>query len=258
MLQVLVLKTFEFDHHSMTMSVLVKLPDGSLVAYCKGAPEKMDAHCTSKSLPDTYMDTVAEHALNGCYVLALGVKSMPSSMTDKQATPPPAPPALSHLPVLPPPSRWCAQIADVGRAELESDLTLIALAARASVVKLRRRDRLKPRVAAAVGALPQRAQANLGRRHLDAQGGRRAHRDDHRRQRAVRQLHCQEGGAHRGERDGAPRHLQGRLHGAGRRAMECDGRARSAGAHHRGGSPPCEGDEQASAAPLAAPLALWL
>ena len=95
MRQVLVLKTFEFDHHSMTMSVLVKLPDGSLVAYCKGAPEKMDAHCTSKSLPDTYMDTVAEHALNGCYVLALGVKSMPSSMTDKQAPPPPPHPLPS-------------------------------------------------------------------------------------------------------------------------------------------------------------------
>ena len=64
-------KRFEFDHHTMTMSVVVRDMHGHVHAFCKGAPERVGALCTAASLPHDFDETARRHAMDGCYVIAL-------------------------------------------------------------------------------------------------------------------------------------------------------------------------------------------
>ena len=70
----IIVKRFEFDHHSMTMSVIVKDAAGDCHVFCKGAPEAISSLCDESSLPGgkTACDTVAlKHADQGCYVIGM-------------------------------------------------------------------------------------------------------------------------------------------------------------------------------------------
>jgi len=71
-----IVKRFEFDHAKQTMSVVVKKGDEPTVAYAKGSFEKMKDLCTPDSLPALYDDVARNHASDGCYVLAVGVREV--------------------------------------------------------------------------------------------------------------------------------------------------------------------------------------
>ena len=58
------LKRFEFDHHSMTQSVIVQHGDEKLV-FVKGSPEAISKLCLLSSLPDSFADHARFSARNG-------------------------------------------------------------------------------------------------------------------------------------------------------------------------------------------------
>ena len=70
-----ILRRCDFDHVSMTMSVVVRMADGALRCYCKGAPEMVAPRCTKGSLPADCAEVAAAHALQGYYVIALASKA---------------------------------------------------------------------------------------------------------------------------------------------------------------------------------------
>lgn len=70
-------KRFEFDHSTMTMSVIVTdEQSGESFAFCKGAPERLVERCEQESVPADYHSVQAAHATAGCYVLAMGVRRL--------------------------------------------------------------------------------------------------------------------------------------------------------------------------------------
>lgn len=69
-------KRYEFDHHTMTMSVLVRDESGNITVFCKGAPEKIAAVCKERRLPPNYSNVSAAHALQGCYVIGMATRSL--------------------------------------------------------------------------------------------------------------------------------------------------------------------------------------
>ncbi|KAE9088465.1 putative cation-transporting ATPase [Phytophthora fragariae] len=72
-------KRFEFDHHRMSMSVVMKQKSTSkLIVFCKGSYEKMASVSSSDSIPANYCQTAENLAKNGCYVLGIAYKEMPA------------------------------------------------------------------------------------------------------------------------------------------------------------------------------------
>lgn len=70
---------FEFDHHRMSMSVIVKdLVDGNHYVFCKGSYEKIKSLSSNASLPENYSDVAESSARNGCYVLGMGMRRLPN------------------------------------------------------------------------------------------------------------------------------------------------------------------------------------
>ena len=64
-------KRFEFDHHTMTMSVIVRDAKNNVHVFCKGAPEKVGAVCAPSDLPADFDSVSRKHAMEGCYVIGL-------------------------------------------------------------------------------------------------------------------------------------------------------------------------------------------
>lgn len=64
------LKRFEFDHHRMTQSVVVKHGDETIV-YVKGSPEAISKLCVSTSLPSNFSEKTRQSARDGVYQLAM-------------------------------------------------------------------------------------------------------------------------------------------------------------------------------------------
>ncbi|KAF1777064.1 P-type ATPase, cytoplasmic domain N [Phytophthora cactorum] len=72
-------KRFEFDHHRMSMSVVMKQKNtGKLIIFCKGSYEKMASVSSKDSIPANYFETAENLAKNGCYVLGIAYKEMPA------------------------------------------------------------------------------------------------------------------------------------------------------------------------------------
>lgn len=91
-----VLRRFEFDHVTRTMSVLVKAGN-EVFLYTKGAPESVSPLCKADSLPANHQEAANFLASDGCYVLGLSKKSI---------TPPEdVPKDEAHL------VQWAAQLA---------------------------------------------------------------------------------------------------------------------------------------------------
>jgi len=76
-----IVKRFEFDHHSMTMSVVVKDSSGLYHVFCKGAPEKVGDLC--QSTPADFNPTHQKHAMEGCYVLGVSHREL-GKITDSE------------------------------------------------------------------------------------------------------------------------------------------------------------------------------
>jgi len=69
-------KRYEFDHHLMRMSVVVKEGD-QFRAYCKGAYETIAKMCDPATLPEDFLQVSENYAKDGCYVLGLCTKKLP-------------------------------------------------------------------------------------------------------------------------------------------------------------------------------------
>lgn len=64
------LKRFEFDHHRMTQSVIVKHGDETIV-YVKGSPEAISKLCVPSTLPSNFHEKARQSARDGIYQLAM-------------------------------------------------------------------------------------------------------------------------------------------------------------------------------------------
>ena len=69
------LKRFEFDHHSMTQSVVISHGEESTV-YVKGSPEAIAKLCVPSSLPSNFHEIARESARNGMYQLAIATSPL--------------------------------------------------------------------------------------------------------------------------------------------------------------------------------------
>jgi magnesium-transporting ATPase (P-type) len=72
-----ILRRFDFDHNTMTQSVIVQLPNGDLKAIVKGSGEAVGTKC--KTIPSSYKEKLSAYSKNGVYQIAVGWKDLPSS-----------------------------------------------------------------------------------------------------------------------------------------------------------------------------------
>eukprot|EP00934_Nitzschia_sp_Nitz4_P006580 Nitzschia sp. Nitz4//scaffold131_size63436//29849//34134//NITZ4_006274-RA/size63436-processed-gene-0.102-mRNA-1//1//CDS//3329535265//6570//frame0 len=93
--QITVLRRFDFDHNTMTQSVVVRMHDGSLRAYVKGSGENIVKRCTQESLPSTFQQKLRVSSRQGMYLIAVAAKELPAD----------------------------TKLAEISRVDIESDLT---------------------------------------------------------------------------------------------------------------------------------------
>ena len=72
------LKRFEFDHHSMTQSVIISHGD-EVTVYVKGSPEAIAKLCVPSSLPSNFHEIARQSARNGVYQLAMATAPLKST-----------------------------------------------------------------------------------------------------------------------------------------------------------------------------------
>ncbi|CAH0519300.1 unnamed protein product [Peronospora belbahrii] len=79
------IKRYDFDHHRMSMSVVVRnRRTGNFYVFCKGSYERMQQLSTPASVPDDYKSVADRLAKEGCYVLGLSYRKLPSDWTQEQ------------------------------------------------------------------------------------------------------------------------------------------------------------------------------
>ena len=114
--RVAILRRCEFDHVSMTMSVVARLADGGLRCFCKGAPEALAKRCaltlrTARlAIGHTYLGLPSGARAGVTRSLQPPVPSLRPfwNRCNHPATPPPTPPTVHpalpslHHPLLPP------------------------------------------------------------------------------------------------------------------------------------------------------------
>ena len=72
------LKRFEFDHHRMTQSVIIKHGEDTIV-YVKGSPEAISKLCVQSSLPSDFSEKARQSARDGIYQLAMAMSAYKST-----------------------------------------------------------------------------------------------------------------------------------------------------------------------------------
>jgi magnesium-transporting ATPase (P-type) len=70
-----ILKHFDFDHHRMTQSVIVKT-GGRIVAFVKGSGESLQRICCPDSLPSDFTSTLRSSAKAGIYQISIATKQL--------------------------------------------------------------------------------------------------------------------------------------------------------------------------------------
>jgi magnesium-transporting ATPase (P-type) len=70
-----VIKRFEFDHHRMTQSVLVKTAEGKLLALVKGSIDSISKLCSPESLPSDWSARSTKAARDGIYQISISVRN---------------------------------------------------------------------------------------------------------------------------------------------------------------------------------------
>ncbi|EGZ08658.1 hypothetical protein PHYSODRAFT_318641 [Phytophthora sojae] len=79
------IKRFDFDHHRMSMSVVVRdRKTGQIFVFCKGSYERMQQLSKPDSVPSDYKSVADQLAKDGCYVLGLSYRRLPSNWTNDQ------------------------------------------------------------------------------------------------------------------------------------------------------------------------------
>lgn len=73
-----VLKRFEFDHSTMTQSVIVQDETGNVLTYVKGSAESIKRICSADSLPSKYTSMAEDASREGIYQIALAVGRAPA------------------------------------------------------------------------------------------------------------------------------------------------------------------------------------
>jgi magnesium-transporting ATPase (P-type) len=81
--QLEVVRHFDFDHVRMTQSVVVKLPDNTLVAFVKGSGESLQRICQPSSLPVDFAGQLQTSARAGIYQISVGSK--PLTLTSSES-----------------------------------------------------------------------------------------------------------------------------------------------------------------------------
>jgi cation-transporting ATPase 13A3/4/5 len=71
-----VLKRFEFDHHSMTQSVIVQRSNGTLCVFVKGSGESIERLCLDKTIPEKFHSSLENAAKQGIYQISLAMKEL--------------------------------------------------------------------------------------------------------------------------------------------------------------------------------------
>jgi magnesium-transporting ATPase (P-type) len=74
-----VLRRFDFDHNTMTQSVVVRLPSGELKAIVKGSGENVSKLCQKDSLPENFDTKLGGQARIGVYQIAVAWKDIDQS-----------------------------------------------------------------------------------------------------------------------------------------------------------------------------------
>ncbi|CAB9524521.1 Probable cation-transporting ATPase 13A4 [Seminavis robusta] len=73
-----VLRRFDFDHNTMTQSVVVRLPSGEIKAIVKGSGENISKLCGPESLPASFESKLGGQSRLGIYQIAVGWKDLPN------------------------------------------------------------------------------------------------------------------------------------------------------------------------------------
>jgi cation-transporting ATPase 13A3/4/5 len=77
--QLEILRHFDFDHHRMTLSTIVRnQADGRLLAFVKGSGESVSRLCRTETLPSDFGSTLRSSAKAGIYQISMAVKELPS------------------------------------------------------------------------------------------------------------------------------------------------------------------------------------
>ncbi|TMW55571.1 hypothetical protein Poli38472_010453 [Pythium oligandrum] len=76
-------KRFDFDHHRMSMSVVVRdRKTNKHYVFCKGSYERMQQLSLATSIPADYQKVADQLAKDGCYVLGISFRELPAEWTD--------------------------------------------------------------------------------------------------------------------------------------------------------------------------------
>jgi magnesium-transporting ATPase (P-type) len=79
------LKRFDFDHHRMTQSVIVKRGEEAIV-YVKGSPEAISKMCAPTSLPSDLFQKARQSARDGIYQIVIATKTYTSDKGMQEVT----------------------------------------------------------------------------------------------------------------------------------------------------------------------------
>jgi cation-transporting ATPase 13A3/4/5 len=80
-----VVKRFEFDHHRMSMSVVMRhKTSGKMYVFVKGSYEKMQQLSRTETIPSDYVSHAETLAKNGCYVLGMGMKEITTDLQQSE------------------------------------------------------------------------------------------------------------------------------------------------------------------------------
>jgi magnesium-transporting ATPase (P-type) len=80
--QVTVVRHFDFDHHRMSQSVVLKYPDGTYVAIVKGSGESIQKLCVPKTMPADFDSALHESCKNGIYQISVASKVIAKESVD--------------------------------------------------------------------------------------------------------------------------------------------------------------------------------
>jgi len=81
-----ILKRFDFDHHRMTMSVIIQDRNGSIFAFVKGSGESVSKCCVESTIPEGFDASLEMTAKEGIYQISIAMKPLPNDVASLVST----------------------------------------------------------------------------------------------------------------------------------------------------------------------------